>query len=228
MCGYFRNGFIEFMLAGKKMTDYTNIFSPYDIDKNDHIIFRLISKMNESNSAESVDRTNLTNQTKFQLDEISKIENYFIEELNQRKSCSKRLSKYVAVFDYIDQTLIVLSATSGGVSIISFTTIVGAPVGIASASFTLIFSLTTGIVKKLLNITRNKKKKHDKILMLAKSKLNSIETLISQALIDTEISHEEFITILKEKDKYEKMKDNLRSENKKYEITRLSSIKSKT
>ena len=71
--------------------------------------------------------------------------------------------------------------------------IVRAPVGIASVSFTLIFSLTTGIIKKLLSITRNKKKKkrkkHDKVLMLAKSKLNSIETLVSQALIDMETSH---------------------------------------
>ena len=92
------------------------------------------------------------------------------------------------------------------VSIISFATIVGAPVGIASTSFTLIFSITTGIIKKLLNITRNKKKKHDKILILAKSKLNSIETLISQALNDMEISHEEFIIILNEKHKYERMK----------------------
>ena len=89
------------------------------------------------------------------------------------------------------------------------------------------FSVTTGIVKKLLNITRNKEKKHDKILMLAKSKLSSIETLISQALIDMKISHKEFITILKEKDKYEKMKENLRSENEEYKIMRLSSIKSK-
>ena len=65
--------------------------------------------------------------------------------------------------------------------------------------------------------------------MLDKSKLNSIETLLSQALIYMNISHEEFITILKEKDKYEKMKDNLRSENEKsYEIMRLSSVKSKT
>ena len=184
--------------------------------------------MNKSNSIEAIDKTDLSEQTKFRLDEISKIENYFIEEINQRKSCSKKLSKYVAVFDYIDQALIALSATSGGVSIISFTSIVGAPVGIASASFTLIFSLTTGIVKKLLNITRKKKKKHDKILMLAKSKLNSIDTLISQALIDMDISHEEFITILKEKDKYEKMKENLRSENEEsYEIMRLSSVKSK-
>ena len=79
--------------------------------------------------------------------------------------------------------------------------IVGTPVGIASASFTLIFSLTAGIIKKLLSTTRTKKKKDDKILMLAKSKFNSIETLLSQALIDMEISHEEYIAILKEKNK---------------------------
>ena len=120
-----------------------------------------------------IDKTNLTDQTKFWLNEISKIENYFNSETNQRKSFSKKLSKYVTTFDYIAKMLIVLSATTGGVSIISFTSVVGVPVGIASASFTLIFSLTTGMVKKLLSITRNKKKKHDKILMLAKSKLNS-------------------------------------------------------
>ena len=82
----------------------------------------------------------------------------------------------------------------------------GAPVGIASASFTLIFSLMAGIIKKLLSITRNKKKKHDKIFILAKSKLNSIETLVSQALIDMEISHEELATILNERDKDEEIK----------------------
>ena len=75
----------------------------------------------------------------------------------------------------------------------------------ASASLTLFFSVTTGIVKKLLNITRKKKKKHNRILMLAKTKLNSIEILVLQVLIDMEISHEEFIAILKEKDKYEKI-----------------------
>ena len=64
--------------------------------------------------------------------------------------------------------------------------------------------------------------------MMAKSKLNSIETLISQVLTDMEISHEEFVMILKEKDKYEKTKENLRSENEKQKIMRLSSIKSKT
>ena len=146
--------------------------------------------MNKSNSIEAIDKTDLSEQTKFRLDEISKIENYFHEEINQRKSCSKKLNKYVTTFDYIDKILIVLSETSSGVSIISFTSIVGVLVGIASASLTLFFSLTTGIVKKLLNITRNKKKKHDKILLLAKSKLKSTEILTSQALIDMDISHE--------------------------------------
>ena len=144
----------------------------------------------------------------------------------KRKSYSKKLNKYVTAFDWIDKVLIVLSVTSGGVSIISFTSIIGAPVGIASASFTLIFSLTTGIAKKLLNITRKKKKKHDKILMLAKSKLNSVETLISQALVDMEISHEEFITIFNEKDRYDKIKKNLINKNEKsYKIIRLSGLK---
>ena len=174
-----------------------------------------ISSINKSNSIEVIDKRNLANQAKFRLDEISKIENYLIEESNWRKPCSKKLSKYVTVFDYIDQALIVLSAASGGVSIISFTSIAGPPVGIASASLTLFFSLATGIVKKLLNVTRNKKKKQDEVLMLTKTKFSSIETYVSQALIDMEISHEEFIIVLKETDKYDKMKDNWRSENEK-------------
>ena len=182
----------------------------------------------ECNSLEAIDKTVLSEQTKFRLSKIIGIENYFYQEINQRKSCSKKLNKYITAFDYIDKILIVLRPTSSGVSIISFTSIVGAPVGIASASLTLIFSLTTGIVKQLLTITRNKKKKHDKILMLAKSKLSSIEILISDALIDVDLSHEEFVRILNEKDKYEKMKENLRSKNEEYKIMGLSSVKSKT
>ena len=94
---------------------------------------------------------------------------------------SKKLSKYIAAFDYIGKSLIVFSATSGGINFISFTSIIGVPVGIASVIFGLIFSLTARIIKKLLKITRNKKKKHNKVFMRTKSKLNSIETLISQA-----------------------------------------------
>ena len=106
-----------------------------------------------------INKINLSEQTKFRLSEIIGIENYFHQEINQRKSCSKKLNKYVTTFDYIDKILIVLSATSSGVSIISFTSIVGAPVGIASASFTLIFSLTTGIVKKITEYNKKQKEK---------------------------------------------------------------------
>ena len=120
--------------------------------------------------------------------------------------------------------LIVLSALSGGVYIISSVSVVEASAGIAGVSFTLIVSLTTGTIKILLSITRNKKKKHDKILMLAKSKLDSIETLVSQALIDIEISHEELNMILKEKEKCEKMKENVRNVSEKQENMRLNSV----
>ena len=93
----------------------------------------------------------------------------------------------------------------------------------------LVFLSINGNSQKITEYNKKKKKKkHGKILILTKSKLNSIETLLSQALIDMEISHEELVTVLKEKDKDEKMKDNLRSENEKYEIMRLSSVKSKT
>ena len=180
-----------------------------------------------------IDKTKLSDQTKFRLDEIKMIENYFHEEINQRKLCSKKVNKYVTTFNYIDKILIVLNATTGGVCIISHATVVGAPVGIASAGFTILFSLATGITKKLLKTTRNKKKKHDKILMLVKSKVNSTESLVSKALIDMDRSHEEYITILKEKDKYENMKENVRNiseklKQEKQENKRLNIVNSRT
>ena len=162
--------------------------------------------MNENNYIKLISKKSITEQTKFRLSEIIGIENYFYHEINERKSRIKKLDKYMTIFDYIDKILIILSATRGGVSIISFTSMAGAPVEIASASFTLIFSIAKGIMKILLETTRNKKEKHDKILMLAESKLNSIEKLVSKALHDMEISHEEFTIILDEKDKYERMK----------------------
>ena len=113
-----------------------------------------------------IDKTKLSDQTKFRLYELKKTENYFINEINERESYSKILNKYVTIFNYIDKILIVLSATTGRISIISFTSTIGVPVGIVSASFTLIFSITTRIIKKLLSTTIKKRKKHDQILML--------------------------------------------------------------
>ena len=102
--------------------------------------------MDECNSLE-IDKTNLSDQTKFRLNNIKRIKYYFNSEMNQRKLCSKKLSKYVTTFNYIDKILIVLNVTTGGVCIISHATVVGTPVEIASAGFPIVFSLTTGIIK---------------------------------------------------------------------------------
>ena len=132
--------------------------------KNDNIILNCLNM-------DEINKIILAEQTKFLLDEISKTEYDFIEEINQRKLCSQKLNKYITTFNYIDKILVVLSATSGGVSIISFTNVIGAPVGIASASFTLIFSLKIGIVKKLLNV---RKKRKSMIKFLYWLKVNSV------------------------------------------------------
>ena len=106
---------------------------------------------------------------------------------------SKNLSKYIASLEYFDKLLIVLSVATGGISIASIATVIGASVGKMSVSCSLAFSISTVFVKKFVKSTRNKKKKHNKIVMLARSKLNSIESKISEALINNEISHEDYM-----------------------------------
>ena len=135
-----------------------------------------------------INKINLSEQTKFRLSEIIGIENYFHQEINQRKLCSKKLSKYGTAFDYIDKILIVLSATSCGVCIISSAAVVGAPVGNNSYKFYFIFFSNNRNNQKITKHNK-KKKKHAKILMLAKSKLDSIETLVSQVLIKMEMKN---------------------------------------
>ena len=120
---------------------------------------------------------------------------------------SKKLSKYISFFGYFDKSLIVLSVTSGGVSIALFATVIGIPIGIASESLGLAFWLCTGL--KLLKATKNKKKKHNKIVMLARSKLNSIESKISEALINNQVIQEDFITIINEERDYRELKESL-------------------
>ena len=149
--------------------------------------------------------------TKFRLDEINKIKYYFNLEIKERKEITKKLSKYIVVFDYADKIFITLSASFGTLSLISHATAKGIPVGLAGSSLTVLFSITTGIVKKILNTTRKKKKKHNKIIALARNKLNIIEALVSQALIDFDISHEEFKKIIDEREKYEQIKENIQN-----------------
>ena len=117
----------------------------------------------ECNSTESIDTPNLNNQQS-RLNKTSEIEEYFIAEIKERELMSKTLSKYISFFYYFDKSLIVLSVASGSVSIPSFATAIGAPIGITSASFNLAFSLCTGLIKKLLKATRNKKRSIIKLL----------------------------------------------------------------
>ena len=122
---------------------------------------------------------------------------------------SKRVSKYIAYFNHFDKSLIILSATGGSISISSFATVTGATVGIASANFSLAYSMSPGIIKKLWKTIRNKIKNHKKTVMLARSEVNSIKSKISEVLIDNEIGHEDFMTIINEEKNYRELKESI-------------------
>ena len=119
------------------------------------------------------------------------------------------MNKYLVSFDYLDQIFITLSASFGTLSIASYASVVGIPASITGASLTLVFTVGTGISKSLLKITKKRKKEHNKIIVLAKNKLNMIDTLLSSALNDSEISHEEFTNIINEANIYENIKENI-------------------
>ena len=140
------------------------------------------------NLSETLLNITLNDQQHFRLNKIDEIKYYFVVEIKERELMSKRLSKYIASFHYFDKSAIVLSVTTGSFSIASFATVNRAPSGITSASFSLAFPICTGTIKKLLKITRSKKKNHNKIVMLTRSKLNSTESKISEVLINNEIS----------------------------------------
>ena len=148
-------------------------------------------------------RATLLDDEQFRLNKIIEVRDYFIGEIRERELMNKRLSKYIASFD---KSLFVLSVTTDSVSIVSFAAVIGAVEGILSARFSLEFSISTGIVKKVLKTTRNKTKKHNKIVMLARSKLNRIESKISEALINNEINHEDFIVIINEEKQLSRIK----------------------
>ena len=154
--------------------------------------------------------TELTNVNKYRLDEINKIRDYFNNEIKERKDIIKKLNKYIVSFDYLDKIFIALSASFGTLRIASYASVVGTPAVVADSSLTLIFTIGTGISKSLLKVTKKRKKKHNKIIALAKDKLNTIYTLLSSALNDSEISHEEFSNVITEANFYEIIKENIK------------------
>ena len=144
----------------------------------------------------------LTNVNKYRLDEINQIRDSFDNVIKEGKDIIKKLNKYIVIFDYLDKIFIALSASFGTLSIASYASVVGTPAGIAGSSLTLVLTIGTGISKSLLKVTKKRKKKHNKIIALAKNKLNTIDTLLSSALNDSKISHEEFSDTITEANIY--------------------------
>ena len=212
MCGYFCIEFINYVLKGKTLLDYTNYFLLMTLKK----AMKLLKEFSRLNNLKChrINRYSRveffrTYGNKYRLDEINKI--YFNNEIKERKDIIKKLNKYLVSFDYLDKIFITLSASFGTLSIASYASVAGIPAGITGASLTLVFTIGTGISKSLLKVTKKRKKKHNKIIVLAKSKLSDIETLLSSALNDSKISHEEFTSIITEKNIYENIKENIKN-----------------
>ena len=152
----------------------------------------------------------LTDVNKYRLDGINKIRDYFDNEIKERKDIIKKLNKYLVSFDYLDKIFITLSASFGTLSMASYASVLGIPADITGASLTLVFTIGTVISKSLLKLAKKRKKKHNKIIVLAKNKLNMIDTLLSSALNDSEISHEKFTDIINEANIYGNIKENIK------------------
>ena len=172
----------------------------------DYLKMNNIIELTDTAKPSSSERVN-----KYRLDEINKLRDYFDNEIKERKDIIKKLNKYLVSFHYLGKIFITLSASFGTLSIASYASVVGIPAGITGASLNLVFTLGTGISKSLLNLTKKRKKKHNKIIVLAKYKLNTIDTLLSSALNDSKISHEEFSNIITEKNIYENIKENIKN-----------------
>ena len=153
-------------------------------------ILGLINKIDEYQKI--YDHAWIKYNPRMKTDKINEIRNYLIEEINWNKLMSIKYKNSCRVLNYIDHSFIIVSTITECVSISAFASLVGIPIGIAISLIGLKICVITAGIKKYKSKIKKKKKKHDKIVLLAKSKLNSIKVLISKALIDWNISHDEF------------------------------------
>ena len=154
----------------------------------------------------------------FRLKNIDETRNYLIEEINRNELMSKKHKKVCTTLNYIEHFLILASTITGCISISAFVSLLGIPIGITNSAIGLkICAITVGI-KKFKSIIKKKKKKHDKIVLLAKSKWNSIEVLISKALIDSNIIHDQFFLINNALKELYDMKEEIKNFNNKYKF----------
>ena len=147
----------------------------------------------------------------FRLKNKDETKNYLIEEIIQNELMSKKHKKVCTTLNYIEHFLILTSTVTGCVSISSFASLVGIPIRITSSAIVLKICAITATIEKYKSIIKKKKKKHSKIVLLAKSKLNSIEDLISKTLINSVISHDEFFLINNALKEYNEMKEEIKN-----------------
>ena len=147
----------------------------------------------------------------FRLKNMDEARNYFLEEIKQNELMSKKHKKVCTTLNYIEHFLILASTITGCISISAFASLIDIPLGITSSAIGLKICAITAEIKKYKSIIKKKKKKHDKIIFLAKSKLNKIEVLISKALINSVISHYEFVLINNILREYKEMKEEIKT-----------------
>ena len=150
----------------------------------------------------------------YPLNKLPEIDTYFLNEIEVREQIAKRMKRFNTITGIVGTDLITSTMITGGISIASFGSGVGLPVGIALSGTSLLLSLATAITRKSFKIFTVKQEKHDAIKLLAQSKLDSIANIISQAMQDGDISPTEFHTVLQEVDKYRKLKADIRNQTK--------------
>ena len=198
MCGYFCILFIEYILNDKTLNEF--------FMKKTFGFKSLILKMMETINLEFKEL--LEDQSNYRLNEINNIKDYFNEEIQYQQSFTNKLTKYLTVFDYSNKILTLFSGTN------IFSNVKNKQLlGLITSEFSLSFSLSFGIIIKLQQETNLRKKKHNKLLYLAKNKLDCIEMLISNSIRDGITSHDEFLEILKEKEEYNGLKNEDKIEN---------------
>ena len=162
--------------------------------------------MNKLKIQANLDTISLNEQTNYRLMEIGKIKDYLEQEIKYQQLLACKLSKYLTGFDYADKILTVFLTVFSGTKIFAHVKGEKQLLRLITSVFSLLFCLSSGVVKKLQQETKTRKKKHNKLLYLAKNKLDCVEMLVSKSVMDGIIDHNEFLAIMKEKKEYDSQK----------------------
>ena len=184
MCGFYFITFIKYMLSGIPLLDLTNFFSPYNNKKNN----KLICKCFKNNIPEKA-------SFELRLRKIVEPRNYLLYEIKHNDLMSKKDKKTCKYLNYVEYLMILVSTVTGCVSISTFASLVAIHVRIIRCAPGIKVSAITAGIKEYKSILKKKKKKHDKIVLLGKDKLNTTEVAIFKPPVNLYIRHDEFVLI---------------------------------